>query len=712
MKNKNIIFSSNAYNQLQQVTSNKHSVPFGIKLEFSSPSVPKEESLCKFVQDAGFSSVFMQKVIEAHMDPDSLSVLSSGMWASSTGGMWLTPEEVAARTAAGMTVSGAGFLKYTEEAKALIKAQQDQIALINKAAFEAGVSLGDKEKQSPPIGSGWSEATDFDEVAKSEDTTGYISDTLKLDYTTATEKLAKIEEDPAMKMEMRLDRDWIPTEFYSQKYLLNNEGEPTLVVKPALQTVRSQAFDIMEFFQRMVVAENSSDVVDSIIKDRNIFIHSGNEVNIFAKSWTKDFATISPSAKLGAFILAGQFRKLLDEKARSWSEILAGKHSPTEILFFEIEKTSILPNGVVEVIQRFYIPNFVGRDTIELLDSQVKFDGLYQYSIFAWTAIYGNKYKYVDNPWSNASPPEHNHLTSATDFNSPGNAQGVGKFRYTVHNIPKLWLERLPYYAFYSVRVRDCPPVAPNGDIVPYRAVSDKLLLNFAPAIDDYLAPPIALRSGDHSKIARYYDSQYAQRTSTAMNTSLYEAGTASIPVRFKTDDPPKFYEVYRIHFPPTQWSDFGGARIGILNVDELETSMVDNVIPNRDYYYTFRSVDIHNNISNPSHVLRVKLLDDQGVFPVIEIYDFEKLTKPDSGFKKSVRRFLQVTPVFEQLVYKDNRQANQQLSVADQSSVVLGTAKESIYGKTLKIRLTSKKSGKMFDINVKFTHKHIKPQQ
>ena len=72
---------------------------------------------------------------------------------------------------------------------------------------------------------------------------------------------------------------------------------------------------------------------------------------------------------------------------------------------------------------------------------------------------------------------------------------------------------------------------------------------------------------------------------------------------------------------------------------------------------------------------------------------------------------FLQVTPVFEQLVYKDARQPNEKTSIANQTDIVLGTAKDSVYGKTLKVRLTSKKSGKTFDINVKFARKHIQPQ-
>ena len=236
-------------------------------------------------------------------------------------------------------------------------------------------------------------------------------------------------------------------------------------------------------------------------------------------------------------------------------------------------------------------------------------------------------------------------------------------------------------------------------------------MINFDSSLDRFSAEPISLNSEDRQKIENYYQSQYDLKTSTEMVKSLYETGTMSTPIKFRTDDLPKFYEVFRVHSPPTQWSDFNNARVAVLDVDEQQSTLIDYIVPNTEYYYTFRSVDIHGNISNPTNILKVILVDDQGIFPLIENYDFERNAKSGSGFKKTVRRFLQITPVFEQLVYKDNRQPNQMDSVANQDNVVLGVAKDSIYGKALKIRLTSKKSGKTFDINVKFDRKHTKPQ-
>ena len=51
-------------------------------------------------------------------------------------------------------------------------------------------------------------------------------------------------------------------------------------------------------------------------------------------------------------------------------------------------------------------------------------------------------------------------------------------------------------------------------------------------------------------------------------------------------------------------------------------------IYKNKTYYYIFRSIDVHKNISNPTYVYQVTLRDDGGaVYPEIEVlYNFENM--------------------------------------------------------------------------------------
>ena len=80
--------------------------------------------------------------------------------------------------------------------------------------------------------------------------------------------------------------------------------------------------------------------------------------------------------------------------------------------------------------------------------------------------------------------------------------------------------------------------------------------------------------------------------------------------------------------------------------------------------------------------------------------------------FAKKVTRTVQITPVFEQIVFKDDRQSESKKTIANQRKIRLGVAQDSIYGKKLKFRITSRKSGRKVDLNVSFTHTHKKPQR
>ena len=111
---------------------------------------------------------------------------------------------------------------------------------------------------------------------------------------------------------------------------------------------------------------------------------------------------------------------------------------------------------------------------------------------------------------------------------------------------------------------------------------------------------------------------------------------------------------------------------------------------------FTFRSVDIHGNISYPSKVYQIELVNDSGaVYLVTDIYDFPTRKRT---MKKTVRKFLNIAPANDQ--HDWHNKAPDSVSSYVNYTPVLGDLFES--SKRYKFRLTSKKSGKKLDINVK----------
>ena len=115
-----------------------------------------------------------------------------------------------------------------------------------------------------------------------------------------------------------------------------------------------------------------------------------------------------------------------------------------------------------------------------------------------------------------------------------------------------------------------------------------------------------------------------------------------------------------------------------------------------------FRSVDVHGNISLPSEVYELEMIDDDGVvYPVIKAYQMsEKNTNVPS---KSLKRFMKIKPATSQLFFNDDELEGDTAPIQD---ATLGLADEKVWGKRFKLRLTSKQTGKKIDINFKFVDK------
>ena len=177
--------------------------------------------------------------------------------------------------------------------------------------------------------------------------------------------------------------------------------------------------------------------------------------------------------------------------------------------------------------------------------------------------------------------------------------------------------------------------------------------------------------------------------------------------------------EIYRIDKKPTSLSDFANNLIHTkdLKMKEFKRKYYNNcfyeekIQTNKKYYYFFRFLNEHDDFSYFSPVQVVELVDDGGYkYPIFDVI-FEKDLKEDyeNQANKPFKKLLQITPAQQHLILNTDsvdytKPAAHNLDAMHSASMpIAGVANEQIWGKRFKFRITSKKTGKKIDLNIKY---------
>ena len=120
-----------------------------------------------------------------------------------------------------------------------------------------------------------------------------------------------------------------------------------------------------------------------------------------------------------------------------------------------------------------------------------------------------------------------------------------------------------------------------------------------------------------------------------------------------------------------------------------------------------FRTVDVHGNISNPSPVFQVEIVDDrQSIYFLNTVFEFpKKMTNLNSI---SMKKYLQISPAYLQGILKHSGVDEKQQANTLLQEVQLGIRDEKTGGKRCKIRFTSRQTGRKIDLNVDFKLKRV----
>ena len=421
-------------------------------------------------------------------------------------------------------------------------------------------------------------------------------------------------------------------------------------------------YDVREFFEGY---EPGSQPEDEIFFNEDIL--PGSEYKTFYN--------------LMSVIAKGRVEKIKKQVVRSYKEILEGQTAYNEVVFYKIRKYDDQDN----LLQTFNFTNTSDLELIKFVDTQVRYDKRYTYRISSQNLVIGTSYNF----------------NTRAIFN--------GKMRFNVVSVPSVKMVEVPLFE-KSVLVYDNPPIAPEVQLIPFRAVNDRVRMFLNSAVGRHELEPILFDPEEATLIEKYKISQ--DKPSDAKK------------IKFETDDSIQTFILYKLEQAPTSYQDFvdfGESRVvetRSLDIRDTIRSQAstassacydDSIAPNRKYYYCARSQDYHGNLSYPTVVYEFEMVDDSGsIYPISRIYEFKEDTEKQPS--RGVKRFIHIRPSLRNTMVDTEKMGIEDTDGPEiGQDVSLGLGEDSTWGKKFKVRLTSKTTGKKIDFNFTFKTKQDK---
>ena len=513
---------------------------------------------------------------------------------------------------------------------------------------------------------------------------------------------------------------------------------------------------------------------------KSIYISSGKQNNNLTQA-------------LSLLIFSGKLQEIVKAKTRSIEQIMNGAAGHSETVVYRVAK--YLGNDTnSQPIQNYWFPNSNNIDVIDFVDTQVKYNRVYTYRVYAYQLVIGSEYSYGEikypEPTTELDCPDISfprlvcdierdipviyraldalntntafmnsvsknlltvfvysgslrclrdpkyfldlvaHVSARFGFDTVAFASNFASFlkTYPIGSIeeivvpavqrqvqpdnpfaacidttayPFVKIVEVPFFS-HTGRMIDSPSLPPDVNIVPYRGENNKSLILLNSTIGEQVTFPIVIDPED-----RQYFQQIRKNNFLAINE----------PITFRSDDPADYFEILRLDSKPERYTDFTSAsKINLTTIIDNNSgkrasaaSFVDNVQPNRKYYYTFRAVDIHRNKSNPTKVFEVELVDNDGaVYMIVNIIDLEVIPEPYDPTIQA-KKLVHIIPRITQGVFNQAKSGLEDKdSALAKRGYALGVEDESIWGKKFKIRFISKSTGRKIDLNVNYNIRHV----
>ena len=389
---------------------------------------------------------------------------------------------------------------------------------------------------------------------------------------------------------------------------------------------------------------------DKVAVSNNGLFSGVEQIN---KTYIGDSSTLQQQL-INRNVGSGFFDKLLEStkiNTRRLPEIIDGAETYSEVIGYVLNKYDTFgPKSTP--IQQIIFPNLGNNSYVNYIDTQIKYNKRYKYTVDLLVLSVDVVYKYTS-----AS------VASNTSIHVDYSYQPRTSFYLIKNNVE------------YINKLLSYPPVKPYVEFLPYVNTDNKLKLTlYRNSVQKTIEKPISINASDETA---FEDLKKVQNSLDNTITFTYDDGNAT-----------KF-EIYKTADKPSTYTDFNGKLLTTIEANDFENvSYQDTITPNKYYYYIFKAIDYHNQFSNPTEIYEVIYSNGSLNVKVLDI----KIPEQESAL--TFRRFLQVSPSIAQLEAQEGT-----------NDVVLGINKDSLWDKKFKIRLTSRSTGKKIDFNLTFKY-------
>ena len=405
--------------------------------------------------------------------------------------------------------------------------------------------------------------------------------------------------------------------------------------------------------------------------------------------------------------ISNQIENYAIENSLTYEQIIKGQQASSETILYKLVKKDAKTD---EIIQNFYFPNTKFETVIKFADTQVKFEKHYRYELVGVDVVYGSKFVLRPIDWSlDPSLSEENLIYVGVSVMRAPDPKIVEYPIYT-----REWKKSgVTGMTFPDVFVSDRPPPPPEILIAPLRGNYRQVILAFQPTNESFLGSRAIPWTHIESEDLQYSVNPSIIFQKTFKNFSLFSpnlefSGESSSEVKcievFRSEDISDQATNIRELYPMT----FSNKKHKTLNIsadapeEEKAVSFdcLDTLEPNKKYYYTARSIDVHGKVSNPTPIYVVELVFDKGTYyPMIDMYHpkFASRTIPT----KKMARFLEIKAAPIQVNVQNTFDSGDNL-VQSQKGFIEASENKVENNKFL-VRLTSRDTGRKIQFGIKF---------